>query len=55
MCFRCMLRRIYIETEAGIGGPFRPDQDTLDLFIDAVSFITNLSDTSLDGFWMCCE
>ena len=49
-----MLRRIYIETESGVGGPFRPDQDTLNLFTTAVNFITSLSDENLDEFWLCC-
>ncbi|KAI5124356.1 hypothetical protein M0805_008963 [Coniferiporia weirii] len=53
LCFRCMLRRIYIETEAGVGGPFRPDQDTLAIFSEAVDYITKLSDDDLEEYWLC--
>ncbi|KAH8117263.1 hypothetical protein DFH11DRAFT_1504359, partial [Phellopilus nigrolimitatus] len=53
LCFRCMLRRIYIETEAGVGGPFQCDQDTLSLLSAAVDYITKLSDGDLDEYWLC--
>lgn len=55
LCFRCMLRRIYIETEAGIGGPFRSDQDTLDMFARAVMYISKLNEDDLEAFWLCCR
>lgn len=50
-----MLRRIYIETEAGIGGPFRSDQDTINMFMRAVVYISKLTDDDLEAFWLCCK
>lgn len=52
--FRCMLRRIAIEMEASLGGPFVPDEDTLGVFSHAVEFLVGLTPAALDGYWLCC-
>lgn len=41
--FRCMLRRISIELWMGLGSPFIPDGETLEVFADAVDFVCSLT------------
>ncbi|KIY43296.1 hypothetical protein FISHEDRAFT_62807 [Fistulina hepatica ATCC 64428] len=50
--FRCMLRRIAIELYIGLGSPFIPDVETLEIFADAVDFVCGLQPVDLDGFWL---
>lgn len=50
--FRCMLRRIFIELNIGLGSPFTPDPETLDMYADAVDYVCSLEGVDFDGFWL---
>ncbi|KAH8824377.1 hypothetical protein DL96DRAFT_1712657 [Flagelloscypha sp. PMI_526] len=50
--FRCMLRRIRIEILIGLGSPFTPDNETLDMYAEAVDFFCSLDGRDFDGFWL---
>ncbi|KAJ6519595.1 hypothetical protein C8R45DRAFT_27475 [Mycena sanguinolenta] len=50
--FRCMLRRISIELSIGLGSPFTPDPATLEMYAEAVDYISSLDAHSFDGFWL---
>jgi hypothetical protein len=53
--FRCMLKRILIELDHGLGAMFTPDAEVLAPFNDCVGFIAQLSETELDGYFLNCE
>lgn len=54
LSFQAMLRRISIEMESSLGGPFVPDEETLKIFGRVVEFLVGLSSVALDGYWSCC-
>lgn len=50
--FRCMLRRISIELKIGLGSPFTPDPETLEMFRECVDYFCSLTSPCFDGFWL---
>ncbi|KAJ6627157.1 hypothetical protein B0H10DRAFT_422538 [Mycena sp. CBHHK59/15] len=50
--FRCMLRRISIELSIGLGSPFTPDPETLEMYAEAVDYVCSLDGRAFDGFWL---
>lgn len=53
--FRCMLKRIHIELEYGLGSAFNPEPEMFAVFTDCVNFIVNLSEADIDGYYLICE
>ena len=53
--FRCMLKRIYIELDVGLGAMFTPGDESLLPFEDFVIFIGRWSVQELDGYWSHCK
>ncbi|CAD6584074.1 MAG: hypothetical protein TREMPRED_003728 [Tremellales sp. Tagirdzhanova-0007] len=49
--FRCMLKRIYIELDVGLGAMFTPGDESLLPFEDFVMFIGRWGVHELDGYW----
>ncbi|KAI9632181.1 uncharacterized protein MKK02DRAFT_40480 [Dioszegia hungarica] len=50
--FRCMLRRIHLELEYGLGSTFTPGPDVLAPFTDCVNFVTRLTREECDGYYL---
>jgi hypothetical protein len=53
--FRCMLRRIHLELEYGLGSTFTPGPEVLAPFTDCVTFVTRLTKEECDGYYLNCE
>ena len=53
--FRCMLKRIYIELDVGLGAMFTPGYETLLPFAEFVAFIGSWNIQEIDNYWSHCE
>ncbi|WWC70502.1 uncharacterized protein I206_104453 [Kwoniella pini CBS 10737] len=49
---RCMLKRIHVELEHGLGAMFDTPSDALNPFTDFVTFITAFTEHDLDGYFL---
>lgn len=49
--FRCMLKRIYIELDVGLGAMFTPGYETLLPFAEFVAFIGSWNIQEIDNYW----
>ncbi|WVQ92944.1 hypothetical protein IAU59_000005 [Kwoniella sp. CBS 9459] len=50
--FRCMLKRIHIELEHGLGAMFDTPTNALDPFTEFVTFIASMNEHDLDGYFL---
>lgn len=53
--FRCMLRRIHLELEHGLGSNFTPSTVLLEPFNECVELVSRLTEQDCNGYFLICK